>query len=276
MRWKQPRKQLMMVTGAHGFLGRHLVRAAEDSMWDLFSPTSAVLDVRDRGRVLETVEQWKPTTIVHLAYRRDDRRVIIDGSRHIAEAAAACGSRLIHVSTDVVFGGREQPYTELDTPDATQGYGLWKARAEEEVARVIPSALLLRTSLLYGSDIVSPAQTDVIDALDGRTRTVFFTDEFRCPAHAGDVAAALLTLAQNLDVQGPLHLAGPEPLSRADLAAAFARWTGDDPAELTTGPRSGAYAHAARPGTVVLDSRKAAGLGLRCRPVSEVLRRPTG
>jgi dTDP-4-dehydrorhamnose reductase len=45
----------------------------------------------------------------------------------------------------------------------------------------------------------------------------FFEDEIRSPIQVGDLAAALLELAQ-LDTTGPLHVAGADDLSRADLA----------------------------------------------------------
>jgi dTDP-4-dehydrorhamnose reductase len=269
MRWRIRSLPTLLVTGATGFLGRHVAEAAADG-WQLVMPPSAVLDVRDRASVLDQVTGWRPDAVVHLAYRRDDRRTTVDGSRHVAEAAAACGARLVHLSTDLVFGGRPRPYTEGDVPDPIVEYGELKARAEREVATAHPAAVLLRTSLLYGTDLVAPCQLDVDRALDDPSSITFFTDEERCPAHAADVAAGVLGLLTMPDVRGPLHLAGPEPVTRAEFAAAVARWLGGDPASLRTG--SLASAPARRPGRVVLDSSRAAGLGLRCRSVGEWLR----
>ena len=98
----------------------------------------------------------------------------------------------------------------------------------------------------------------------------FFTDEFRCPAHAADIAAACVTLASTRDIVGPLHVAGPQPLSRAELASAIAAWLGCDPTKLTT--MTLAESGLIRPARVVLDSSKAASLGMHCRPLAEALR----
>ena len=260
----------MMVTGARGFLGQHLVHASEDDRWQLFAPPSGALDIRDRARVLDDITTWKPTVVVHLAYRRDDPAVIVDGSRHVAEAAAKAKARLIHLSTDVVFRGRGTAYTETDATDAISDYGRWKADAERAVAAAHPGALLLRTSLLYGTDRQARIQRDVADSLAGRNTMAFFTDEYRCPAHAADVAGAIVRLAAMPDVHGPLHLAGPQLVSRAELAFAFARFLHDDPSHLplTTLVTSGLY----RPGVVALDCSRAESLGLRCRPLDEALR----
>ena len=257
----------MMVTGASGFLGWHLLRAAAD--WEVLAPSSAALDVTDRERVATELSSWQPTVVVHLAYRRDDRRVIVEGSRNVAATAAAAGARFVHLSSDLVFAGRERRYTEDDLPDTAAGYGRWKAEAEAEVRRAHPDALVLRTSLLYGSEHLSRPQLDVDDVLAGRRSMKFFTDEIRCPAHAGDVAAAIVALAGRPEVTGVLHVAGPDAVSRADLARAFARQLGADPSLVPTS--SLAESGLERAGTVVLDSSRAASLGIRCRHLADAL-----
>lgn len=265
-------KGTLLITGASGFLGRHLMAHREQG-WQVLAPPHGSLDVVNLDRVRHEMESWDPDVVVHLAYRRDERRVIVDGSRNVAVAAAAAGARLIHLSTDVVFAGRDTPYTEVDVPDATMDYGKWKAEAELEVHRGHPDAVMVRTSLLYGTDHLSPGQRDVADAVTGVSSTRYFTDEYRCPVHAADVADAVIRLAEMTDVDGPLHIAGPQELSRAELAAAFARHFGLDESRLLTSTL--AESGQQRPARVVLDSSKAAALGITCRSVEEALRHPT-
>jgi len=260
----------MFITGASGLLGRHLQRSSAIGGWEIVAPGSHSLDVRRRDTVLEMIADWKPAAVVHLAYRKDDRRAIVDGSHNVAEAAARCGARLVHVSTDVVFGGRQAPYTEADPTFAVTDYGVMKADAERVVMQECPTALVLRTSLMYATDFLAPVQIDVQRALRGETNITFFTDEYRCPAHAADIADAIARLASMPHLSGPLHLAGPEALSRAEFAAAVARWLGLDPSRLRTGTVSESGLD--RPARIVLDSSLAATHGLRARPVSEAMR----
>jgi len=272
MRWTRQNKRLMLVTGASGFLGRHLMAASEAGRWETLAPSSGSMDIRSRARVLDEITTWKPQVVVHLAYRRDDRQIIVDGTRNVAEAAAAAGARLIHLSTDVVFAGRERPYTEADATDARIDYGRWKAEAEVVLWQAHTGALAIRTSLLYGTETqLGHAITDVTESLAGHSSTKFFTDEYRCPAHVADVAAAIIALADRPDVHGVLHVAGPQAVSRAELAQAFAAWMGHDPARVpTTSLRESGVQ---RPARVVLDSSLAAGLGVRCRSLAETLAR---
>jgi hypothetical protein len=67
----------------------------------------------------------------------------------------------VHLSTDVVFGGRPLPYTEADTPDPITDYGRWKTEAEAQVTAAHPGAILVRTSLIYGTEHLAPVQRDV-------------------------------------------------------------------------------------------------------------------
>jgi dTDP-4-dehydrorhamnose reductase len=83
------------------------------------------------------------------------------------------------------------------------------------------------------------------------------------------VAHAATVLAGRRNVSGPLHVAGPEALSRSQFAVMIARWLGLDPTALRT--TTMAEQGIARPGRVVLDSSGAASMGLRCRPPSEWL-----
>lgn len=259
----------MFVTGGTGLLGRHLQRNPATEKWELIAPGSHSLDIRHAARVLDMITDWKPKVVVHLAYRRDDRRTIVDGSHNVAVAAAACGARLIHLSTDVVFPGRDQPYREHDAVFPLTDYGRMKADAELAVMAACPSAVMIRTSLMYATDTLAPVQRDVQRALDGSNRISFFTDEYRCPSHAADIAAAIGTLATMPQVTGPLHVAAAQPVSRADFAAAVARWLGKNPTHLRTSRLADSGLN--RPGRLVLDSSHAAGLGITCRPVADVL-----
>jgi dTDP-4-dehydrorhamnose reductase len=260
----------MLVTGGSGFLGRHLLNGRASDRWELVAPSSSAMDIRRRDSTIDEITDWKPSAVVHLAYRKGDRRSIVNGSRNVAEAAAACGARLVHLSTDVIFPGRAAPYSESDHPFPTIDYGRDKADAEQAVMAACPTAVMVRTSLLYGTGDLGHVQLDVQRALhvDHRTSPMtFFTDEYRSPVHATDVATAIADLAGRTEVNGPLNVAGPDAVSRADFARATAKWMGLDSSRLRTSTI--AEAGLVRPARIILDTSKAESLGITCRSVSE-------
>lgn len=251
------------MTGGTGFLGHHIVNGPASESWEVVAPGSKSVDLRYRSTVVEMVRDWKPTAIIHTAYRRGDRASIVDASSHVAEAADGVGARLVHVSSDALFKGRADPYTELDPPSPVHDYGRDKADAEQVVANTAPNSVIVRTSLIYGVDELCVHERAVHDAVTGRSPSTFFTDEYRSPVLAGDLAASLVDLATMPELTGVLHLGGPEPLSRAQLAVLSARRNGWDESKLrfSTIAESGMT----RPSNVVLDSTHARRNGLAVR-----------
>jgi dTDP-4-dehydrorhamnose reductase len=176
----------------------------------------------------------------------------VDGAAAVARAAPG---RLIHMSTDVIFSGAPgRPLREEDVPDPVTDYGRWKARAEELVLAERPDALVVRTSLIYRGDGSTRHEQLARDPAMS-----FYDDELRSPVQVGDLAAAILELAE-LDFTGPLHVAGTDGLSRLD----FARLVNPS---ARGGPRP-----AGRPGDCRLDSSRARSLlRTRLRGAREVL-----
>jgi dTDP-4-dehydrorhamnose reductase len=248
----------LLVTGGSGFLGRHVIAAASDRGVVTAAPTSGDLDLRDRVAVGEHIARLRPAAVVHTAYRKE-RADIVDATRHVAEACADEGVRLVAVSTDAVFAGRPEPYTEADVPDPVHDYGRWKVEGEQEVLTRLAGAAVVRTSLLYGRSALSVHDRTVRDAIDGVRPMTFFTDEYRNALFADDLAAVLVALASDGRVTGLLHVAGPRVLSRADLARATCERQGWDARPLQTGTLEASGLD--RPGRVALDSALAASYG---------------
>jgi dTDP-4-dehydrorhamnose reductase len=269
----------LLVTGAAGYLGRELAAQAAAAgvevtgTWHDRPADGIRLDIRDAGAVRRVVSAVTPDAVVHTAYLQSGdamRAVNVEGSANVAAAAAATAARMVHLSTDFVFDGEQAaPYGEHDRPAPVTAYGQAKLDAERAVADAYPAALIVRTSLIYGGAEPGPHEQLVLDALDGRSDVGFFTDELRSPVAVPDLASALLELVA-MRVAGPLHVAGPQPVSRYEFALLVAAAHGRDPAGLRAA-RS-AELPQRRPLDCVLDSSRAqAMLATRLRGVGEVL-----
>ena len=266
----------LLVVGASGFLGgavcRQAVAAGEEVVGTYRAGAVGVpgvaarrLDVTDRSAVRALLAEVRPDAVVATPYRYDDWAVTADGAAHVAYAAAEVGARLVHLSSDALHAGRPTPYLDDEPPTPVFPYCAAKAAAETAVRAIDPGAVLVRTSLILGEG--SKQIQLCLDALAGRA--TLFTDEFRCPVDVTDLAAAVLELAAS-DHAGPLNVAGPDAVSRAELGLLVAAREGIDPTGLKTG--TGAASGLRRPSEVRLDSARAAGLlRTRLRGVTELL-----
>ena len=253
----------IFVTGLGGYLGRAI---AELSPGAAGITGRAHADVRDADAVAAALDAAAADAVIHTAYVQDGpdaRSINVDGSQVVARAAAERSLRLVHLSTDVVFSGMlERRLREDDPVDPITDYGRTKADAEAAVMAEHPGAVLVRTSLIYGG--ATPSRQEQLALDPGLT---FYDDELRCPIAAPDLAAAVLELAARPEIAGPLHVAGPDAVSRLEFAQLVAAANGRDP-----GAIRGARRPPNRPGDLRLDcSRAEALLRTRIRGVREVL-----
>ncbi|MBI2704298.1 MAG: sugar nucleotide-binding protein [Actinobacteria bacterium] len=231
----------VLVTGGTGYLGRVLVRHYSERGHEVHAtwhrrfpePRDGVSwhssDLADLEATRQFVERLGPELVVHTAYATGDAPHDVVTARApgaIAAASRSIGARLIHLSTDVVFDGTTGGYREGDPLRPVTAYGQAKADAEAAVAAADPGALIVRTSLLYGGGEVGPQEQMVQRALSGDDpRLAFFTDELRSVVQLDDLAAAIVELA-SASASGPLHVAGPEPVTRHEFAWLLARAQG--------------------------------------------------
>lgn len=247
----QPARSLL-ITGVSGLLGGEIARQATasgrfDVLWGAwFSQEGAGqlpgtkpirLDITDPAAVLALAREARPDLIIHAAYSKDGPAtwpVTAEGSRHVAQAAAVSGARLVHISSDVIFDGEHAPYAEESPAAPLHEYGRAKLAAEQAVRELTPAAALVRTSLIGRLEPLDKGSAWIVDSLRQGRPITLFTDELRSPIWVQDLAAAVLELAES-DFAGPLHIAGPQALSRYAIGTRLARHFGLDPAGITAG-----------------------------------------
>ncbi|HEX5546431.1 MAG TPA: sugar nucleotide-binding protein [Ktedonobacterales bacterium] len=234
----------LLITGASGTLGRNVVRMAQRQGWDVCGTYHTAppplpgqwhrLDVGDRDAVLALVRLTQPAAIIHTAYMYRGAALwatTADGAAFVALAAAEAGARLVHISSDAVFDGTSNPYTETARPSPITHYGAAKAAAETAVSAIAPRAAIVRTSLIISREPLDPQTRLVLDLATGRRAGHLFTDQYRCPIGADDLAEAALELAAN-DFAGVINVAGADALTRYDLGSLIAGAYQLDPAKL--------------------------------------------
>lgn len=125
-----------------------------------------------------------------------------DGPAALAGLCAAADVPLIHVSTDYVFdGAKGAPYAETDPVSPQSVYGASKLAGEEAVLAACPRAIVLRTSWVYAPTGRNFVRT-MLNLGRSRDRLSVVADQKGCPTTATDLAAAILAIADHIDVSG--------------------------------------------------------------------------
>jgi len=148
-----------VLIGANGQLGTDL--AAVLAGPDLVALTRRDLDVTDPAAVERVLVALAPAVVVNTAafHRVDDIEadphlaLAVNGAavHHLARRCARQGARLVHFSTDYVFGGAgDGPFAEDAPPAPVNAYGVSKLAGEQLVRNADPRHLVVRTSGLYG------------------------------------------------------------------------------------------------------------------------------
>jgi NADH dehydrogenase len=127
------------------------------------------------------------------------------GAETVAKAAAAAGARLVHVSA---IGADEQ------SPSA---YARAKALGEKAVLAAVPSATIVRPSVIFGSDdqftnrfAALARMSPVLPLIGGETKMQ--------PVYVGDVATAIADIVDGRGKAGATYeLGGPEVLSMREI-----------------------------------------------------------
>ena len=185
-------------------------------------------------------------------------RVNVLGTQNVIRAAARYDAKVIHLSIDLVFAGRDAGgYMEDDTPDPVTVYGAKMVEAEQIVRDERPDACLLRISLPMG--ISFNGHAGAIDWIASRFKqskpaTLYF-DEVRTPTYA-DCMNRLFKRLLTKPLSGTFHAGGPRRLSLYEIAQIVNVVGGYDSALLEGCPRIEAGPMPPRAGNVTLDSSK--------------------
>jgi dTDP-4-dehydrorhamnose reductase len=143
----------------------------------------------------------------------------------LAEAAAARGLPLVHISTDYVFDGRgTAPWRPGDATGPLGAYGRTKLEGERAVTAAGGPHAVLRTSWVFSAHGANFVKTMLRLGAD-RDRLRIVADQVGGPTPARGIAGACVAiagaLARDPELSGTYHYAGAPEVSWADFARAI-------------------------------------------------------
>lgn len=204
----------VLVVGAGGQLGRELL-ALPAGEHEIVGLTHAQCDIAEPGAAAEALQRVHADAVINCAaWSKVDAaesqpdaafRANESGPRLLAQACAAGGVLLCHLSTDYVFDGSASAPMPEDAPARPLNvYGASKLAGERAVREIASRHVIVRTSWLFGQDGPNFVLTMLRLAADGGAVRVV-ADQRGAPTWTGHLAPALLRLVERGRI-GTYHL----------------------------------------------------------------------
>jgi len=237
------------------------------------------VDITDAAQVDKCLTEFDPSVVINsAAYNQVDvaenepqAAFLVNGLavRNLALTCRQIDAKLVHFSTDYVFDGLAgRAYVEQDIPRPLGAYAVSKLAGELYARAYLDSALVIRTSGVYGPGGLETARGNFVElmlrlAAGGQTIRVV-EDHVASPTFAPALASRTADLVER-GAQGLFHIAGGSAISWYDWATKIFAAAGVHPPLKATNEREFRTA-ARRPKYSALSNAKMEQLGIAPMP----------
>ena len=241
-----PLKQKLFLTGASGLLGSNIAYCLKEKydILGLYHSHPLVLngvetvggDLLDHEALRKIIREFSPEVVIHCAALPDIERCEKDHALADRLNVTATGNivdctppsvRFIHISTDAIYDGEKNFFSETDPIHPLNYYALTKYRAEGEALKRKKS-LIVRTSF-FGWNIQNKNSLAewVVEELSNQRKIKGFTDVMTCSIYTFHLAR-LLDQAIEKDLSGIYNFVCRNAVSKYDFAMRLAELFGLD------------------------------------------------
>ena len=163
--------------------------------------TSSYLDTTSTDKHIKWIINCSAYTNVEKAEEEPELADRLNnlGALNIARTARRIGAKLIHISTDYVFGGNgKEPYTEDMEKNPLGVYGKTKSDGEDAIQKEMTQFYILRTAWLYGYDGKNFVYT-MTNLMNSHDQIRVVNDQKGTPTCAVDLASVILKIIEKSD-----------------------------------------------------------------------------
>ena len=237
----------IFVTGVCGQLGFDVVHEAKKRGYEVIgsdilkeSPVEEIsykaLDITDEDAVHRMIMDIRPDVIVHCAAwtavdaaeapenREKVRKINVDGTRYLAEAAKAVDAKMVYISTDYVFDGSgTRPWEPEDREFAPLNYyGESKLGGELAVSGLLKKYFIVRIAWVFGKNGKNFVRT-MLRVGKNRDFVTVVDDQIGTPTYTYDLARLLVDMIET-EKYGVYHATNSEADGRYISWAEYTEW----------------------------------------------------
>lgn len=247
----------IMVIGGGGQLGSKIIKQANKNFIlyttyltrkpPINHKKNIKLDKTDRNNVYKNIKEILPNIVIDTAalhnvdycetHKDETKFVNVIGTRNVAEACKQYSAKMVFISTDYVFDGKQGNYKEDDPTNPINYYGLSKLEAEKTVQQICEDYVIVRPSLIYSWVPATIIQSSsgkplnfamwLIQKLQKKETVNIVTDQHNSPTLANSLAKTILKMCEK-DIIGLYHIAGKTKLNRYEFSLILSEKMGYD------------------------------------------------
>ena len=203
------KRQTILVTGSTGQLGQSIHSIRADYLdYDFVFASRQQLDLSNETSITDFFEHNTFDIVINCAAytavdKAESEPELANQINHfaieqLANIAKQDHAKLIHISTDYVFSGKQcRPYIETDEVAPHGVYGKTKLQGEQALEKTLKTnAIIIRTSWLYSEYGNNFFKTMIKLGQDRDNLNVIF-DQVGTPTYAKDLAKAIMSIIQS-------------------------------------------------------------------------------
>lgn len=272
----------LLVIGASGLLGRHIVKFYEKKASQITAIfhahdipkttknlTTLKLDILDEGAVKNILKNYCPDLIIHCAgitnvdYCEENKEAAYKVNGYSVKPFAAYTKRnqakFVYISTDHLFDGKQALSTENTSPDPQNIYAKSKLLGEEITLSEDPESLIIRTNFFGKGMYWRQSFTDWLwSNLKQKKDLELFRDSFFTPIALPCLISFMNQLLEK-NAHSIFNVCGRERISKFDFAIKFSHYFGLDPSTISSSTIQSAHLKAPRPYDMSLSTQKLRG-----------------
>lgn len=226
----------ILITGSKGQLGSELQALSKNYDYTYFFTDREILDISDDAALRDYIQTHQIDTIINCAAytavdKAETEQELANAINHLAvktlaQIAKEQNIKLVHISTDYVFDGKNfKPYTEEDSTDPQGVYGKTKCEGEKALQAINPAnSIIIRTSWVYSSFGANFVKTMLRLGKEKESLGVIF-DQVGTPTYARDLAKTILDIVPKINTEhvAIYHYSNEGVLSWYDFAKEIMR-----------------------------------------------------
>lgn len=222
----------ILTTGLSGLVGSRIKELLKDKFEFTDLSLATGVNITNSEVVDKCIGESYAQTILHLAAKTDvdaceDDKIFSEegqawmvnvvGTDNIIQAAKKTGKRIIYISTDFVFDGTKEFYTEEDIPNPVNWYGVTKFEGEKRILDSGVSSTIVRIAYPYRSNFMEKKDflRRILEKLEKKEKIQVVTEHVFTPTFIDDISYAL-EIFLSRELVGIYHVVGSDSLTTPD------------------------------------------------------------